>query len=64
MERETTADGIAIVVDEASYDRALEDAHMIARVFGEDDAALAHASELLRRCEIFEEIHGWTDRHP
>jgi hypothetical protein len=62
MNRETTADGIAIVVDETSYDRAIEDACIIVRVFP-DNEALAHVAELLRRCEIFEERQGWTDRH-
>lgn len=61
MERETTRDGIATVDDVVSYDRALEDAHFIARFFGDDKEALAHASELLRRCKIFQEIYGWTD---
>jgi hypothetical protein len=62
MERETTTDGIAMVTDVTSYDRALEDAHLLALVFGDDNEALVHALELLHRCELFEETHGWTHR--
>lgn len=58
MERIMTDDGIATVHDVTSYDRAMEDAYIIVRLFP-DSHAHAHAAELLRRCEVFEEIHGW-----